>query len=134
MGQVASRREIETHERVAGLHERHERALIGLAAGIGLNIGEPAVEQFARALDRKLLRDVDELAAAVIAPARIAFRVFVGQHRALRFENRARDNIFRGDELDLVALTAELELDRAGDFRIGRSKRRGKERIRADRR
>ena len=134
MRQVASRREIEAHERVAGLHERHERALIGLAAGIGLNIGEPAVEQFASALDRQLLRDVDELAAAVIALARIAFRVFVGQHRPLRFENRARHDIFRGDELDVVALTAELEFDRAGDFRIGRSERRGKERIRADRR
>ena len=130
---MAARREIEAHERVARLHQRHERALIGLAAGIGLNVGEPAVEQLAGALDRQLLRDVDELAAAVIAPARIAFRVFVGQHRALRLEHRARDDILRGDELDLVALAAELELDRPGDFRIGRGEGRGKERIRADR-
>ena len=100
MGQVAARGEIEAHERVAGLHEGHEGALIGLAAGIGLHVGEPAVEQLASALDRQILGDVDELAAAVVAPARIAFRVFVGQHRALRLEHRARHDIFRGDELD----------------------------------
>ena len=70
--------------------------------------------------------DVDELAAAVVALARIAFRVFVGQHRPLRLEHGARDDVFRGDELDLVALAAEFELDRAGDLRIGPGERRRK--------
>ena len=129
---MAAGREIEAHERVAGLHQRHEHALIGLAAGIRLHIGEPAVEQSAGALDRQLLGDVDELAAAVVAPARIAFRVFVGHHRALRLEHRARDDVLRGDQLDLVALAAEFELDRAGDLRIGVGERRGKERVRTD--
>ena len=40
MGQVPACREIKAHESVAGLHQRHEHALIGLAAGIGLDIGE----------------------------------------------------------------------------------------------
>ena len=134
MSEVSARGEIETHERVARLHEGHEGALIGLAAGIGLDVGEPAVEQLAGALDRQILRDVDELAATVIAPARIAFCIFVGQHGALRLEHRARHDILRGDQLDPVAQAAEFEFHRPGNFRIGRGERRGKERVRADRR
>ena len=119
MGEVSPRREVETHEGVAGRHERHEHALVGLAAGIGLDVGEATVEQSAGALDRQSLRDVDELAAAIIAFAGIAFRVFVGQDRALGLEHGARHDVFRGDEFDAVTLAAELELDRAGDLRIG---------------
>ena len=104
---MAARREVEPHEHVAGLHQRQEHALIGLDAGIGLDVGELAGEQLAGALDRQPFRDVDELAAAVIAPAGIAFGVFVGQHRPLRLQHSARDDVFRGDQLDLVALAAE---------------------------
>ena len=70
------------------------------------------------ALDGEFLGDVDELAAAVVAPARIALGVFVGHHRALRLEHGAGDDVLGGDQLDLVALAAELELDGAGDLGI----------------
>ena len=40
VGEMAARREIEAHERVARLHQREEHALIGLAAGIGLDVRE----------------------------------------------------------------------------------------------
>ena len=119
VGQMAAGGEVEPHERVARLHQRHEHALIGLAAGIGLDVGEAAGKQLAGALDRQILGDVDELAAAVIAPAGIPFGVFVGHHRALRLEHRLGDDVLRGDQLDLVALAAELQLDRAGDLGIG---------------
>ena len=39
-----------------------------------------AAEQLLGAVDRQLLGDVDEFAAAVVAPARIALGVLVGQH------------------------------------------------------
>ena len=133
MGQVPSRRQIEAHEGVAGLHQSEEYALIGLAAGIGLDVGEAAVEQAARALDREAFGDIDELAAAVIALGWIAFGVFVGHHRALSLEHGARHDVFRGDELDPVALTTKLEFDRAGDLRIGVGEGRGEERVRTNR-
>ena len=133
VGEMPAGREVEPHEGVAGLHQRHEHALIGLAAGIRLDVGEAAGEQLAGALDRQIFRDVDELAAAVIAPAGIPFGVFVGHHRALRLQNRARDDVLRGDQLDLVALAAEFELDGARDFGIGVGEGGGKERIGADR-
>ena len=130
VGEMAAGGEIEPHEGVAGLHQRHEHGLVGLAAGVRLHIGEAAVEQAAGALDRELLGDVDELAAAVIAPARIAFGVLVGHHRALRLEHGARHDVLRGDQLDLVALAAELERDGARDLGIGLGQARREEAVR----
>ena len=42
------------------------------------------------------------LATAIITPPRITFRIFIGQHRALRFKHGARDDIFRRNQLNLV--------------------------------
>ena len=77
------------------------------------------VEQLTRPLDRKPLYLVDVFAAAVVAPARIALGVFVGQHRALRLQHRARDDVLRRDQLDLVLLTFQFAVDRPGDGRVG---------------
>ena len=85
----------------------------------GCTLAKPRAEQLLGALDRQRLGDVDPFAAAVIAIARIAFGVFVGHHRALRFQHRAADDVFRRDQLDLVALPAEFAADRGGDLGIG---------------
>ena len=74
-----------------------------------------------------VLGDVDELAAAIVALARIALGIFVGQDRALRLEHGAADDVLRRDQLDLVALAAELVGDRAGDLGIGLGEGRGEE-------
>ena len=42
---MAARRQIEAHEDVARLEQGQENRLVGLAAGIGLHIGETAAEQ-----------------------------------------------------------------------------------------
>ncbi len=99
-------------------------------AGVRLHVGEIAAEQLLGALDRQRLGDVDELAAAVIAPARITFGIFVGQHRALRLQHRARDDIFRGDQLDLVTLATEFQLDHVGDFGVALLQGRGEKEAR----
>ncbi len=114
-------------ERVAGLHQRHEGRRIGLRAGVRLHVGEARVEQLLDAVEREVLGDVDVLAAAVVAPAGQALGVFVGHHRALRLEHGAADDVLGGDQLDLVALAAELQADRLGDLRVGVGKRGGKE-------
>ncbi len=118
VGEMAAGGEIEPHEGVARLHQREEHRGIGGGAGMRLHIGELAAEQLGHPLDRQPLGDVDELAAAVIALARQAFGIFVGENRALRLQHRARDDVLRGDQLDLVALAAEFELDRLGDLGI----------------
>src|SRR4029077_3207882 len=53
--------------------------------------------------------------------------VFVGQHGALRLEHRAAYDVLRGDQLDLVALAAELERNRIGNLRIAVGQRGGKQ-------
>ena len=83
-----------------------------------LDIGEAAVEQLLGAFDRQRFGDVDILTAAIVAPARIALGIFVGQHRALGLENGARHDVLRGDQLDLMLLAGELLGDRAGELGI----------------
>ena len=129
MGQMAAGREIESHESVAGLHQRHEGGGVGLRARMRLHVGECAAEQLGDALDREPLGNVHELAAAVVALPREALGVFVGENRALRLEHRAADDVFRRDQLDLVALAAKLEADRLGDLGIGLGQRRRKQAI-----
>ena len=92
-----------------------------------LDVGEGTAEQPRRALDGEPFGDIDELAAAVVALARQSFGVFVGQHRALRLEHGAADDVFRGDQFDFVALAAKLEPDGLGDFGIGLGERRREE-------
>ena len=110
---------VKPHEGVARLHQRHEHLGIGGRAGMRLHVGEVAAEQLGHPLDRQPLDHIDVLAAAVVALARQAFGIFVGQHRALRLEHGAADDVFRGDQLDFVALAAEFLADRAGDLRVG---------------
>src|SRR5258708_35032756 len=83
-----------------------------------LDVGERAVEQLAGALNGDLLGLVDLLAAAVVAPAWIAFGIFVGEHRARRLQHSARDDVLRSDELDLLALAMQLALDHRSNRRI----------------
>jgi hypothetical protein len=116
--QVTARGEIETEEAVARLQQREEHRLVGLRAGMRLHVGEGAVEQLLGALDRDRFGDVDELAATVVALARIAFGIFVGEAGALRLQHGARDDVLRRDQLDLVLLAIELLADRAEYFRI----------------
>ncbi len=84
----------------------------------GCTFGELAAEQLRHPVDRQLLSDINELAATIIALSGVAFGIFVGQDRALRFQNRAADDVFRGDQLDFVTLTAEFALDHRRDFRV----------------
>ncbi len=128
MGEMSASRTVHAHERVARLHERHEHSLVRLRARMRLDIGEAAIEKPPGALDGERLDLVDESAAAVIAPARIAFGIFVGEDRALRLEHRGRDDVLGCDELDLPLLAPELTHERAQELRIPFGKRRPEER------
>src|ERR1700730_13918958 len=71
MGQMAARGQVEPHKSIARLQEREKHRLVRLTAGIWLHIREFAAEQPGDTLDRQGLGHVNELAAAVIAPAGI---------------------------------------------------------------
>ena len=95
--------------------------------GMRLHVGEAAAEEPLGAVDRQRLGDIDKFAPAVISAAGITFGIFVGQHRALRFEHRARDDVLAGDQLDLRLLALTLAVDCRGNLGIGRGECSGKE-------
>ncbi len=59
-----------------------------------LNVDVFAIEQLAGAFDGQVFNLVDHLATAVIALARIALGVFVGEHRPLGLEHFVAHIIF----------------------------------------
>ena len=93
--QVPAVREIHAEHGVAQLQRRHVDGNVGLRARMRLHVGVLGAEQGLRAVDRQLLGAVHEFAAAVVALAGIALGVFVGEHRAHRFEHRFGNEIFR---------------------------------------
>ena len=101
---------IEAHaeNRVAWIDEREIRRGVRLRTRVRLHVRIARTEQLLRTIDRELLGDIDVLAAAVVALARIAFGVLVRQHRALRFEHARAGVVFRCDQLDMVFLTLTL--------------------------
>jgi hypothetical protein len=58
------------------------------------------------------------MAAAVIALARIAFGIFVGEQSAGSVEHGLGNDILRGDQLYLVLLPMPFVLDRAPDLGV----------------
>ena len=105
--------EREAEERVAGLEQGRVDGVVGLRAGVRLDVGVLGPEQLLGAVDRELLGDVDLLAAAVVALARVALGVLVGQHRAGRLEHRLGDEVLGGDHLERVLLALELAVEHA---------------------
>src|SRR5262249_12323033 len=99
----------------------------GGGAGMRLHICELASEKLGNPLDCQVFRVIDILAAAVVAPPRQPFGILVGEDRALRFQDRLADDVFRRDQLDLVALAAELARDDVGDLGIGLGERCGEQ-------
>src|ERR1700688_2484625 len=129
MGQVPAGGEIEPHKSVAGLHQRKENFCVRRSAEMRLYVGNLAAEQLRHPLYCQLLGHVYELTAAVIAFARQSFGIFVGENGALRFQNCARNDVLRRNQLDLVALSAEFEIDRLGDLRVDLAQRRREQRF-----
>ena len=117
--QVAAVREIHPEHRVARLQQREVHGHVRLRAGVRLHVGVLGAEQLLRAVDGERFGDVDELAAAVVALARIAFGVFVRQHRARRLQDRLADEILRRDQLEAVVLPVQLVANGLSDLGIG---------------
>jgi hypothetical protein len=106
--QVAAVRELEREDRVARLQGRHVHSHVRLRPRVGLHVRVLGTEKLLRAVDRRLLDLVHDLAAAVVAPARVALGVLVRRHRPNRLEDRGPGEVLGGDQLDLAALPLEL--------------------------
>ncbi|MDT4842831.1 hypothetical protein FQZ97_767460 [compost metagenome] len=104
VGQVAAVGQAHAEDGVAGVQQGQVDGAVGLGAGVRLDVGVVGAEQLLGAVDGQLLDLVDELATTVVALARIAFGVLVGQHRALGFHHRRAGVVLGGDQLDVLFL------------------------------
>ena len=77
VGQVAAVRQAHRQHGVAGLDEGAVRGEVGARPAVRLQVGVLGAEQLLGALDAELLGPVDDLAAAVVAPAGVALGVLV---------------------------------------------------------
>ena len=118
VGQVTAVGQRQAEDRVADVRHGHERSGVGLRAGVGLNVHVVAAENLLRAFDGERFCDVHELAATVVAAARVTLGVLVGEDRALRLKNGARHEVLRGDHLESVTLTTKLGVQNGLNLRI----------------
>ena len=75
-------------------------------------------EKLFGAVNRQLLGDIHVFTTAIPAFARIAFGVFVREHRALRLQDRRTGEVFAGYQFDVLLLPLSLRTDRLGDLRV----------------
>ena len=118
MCQMAAVRERHAEERVAGFEQCRIHREVGLRSGVRLDVRILGVEQFFGALDRQPLRDIDVLAAAVIAFARVALGILVREHRTLRRKHARARVILRRDQFDMVFLPPRFALDCRPQFGV----------------
>ena len=110
--QMAAVIELQPHRRVARRKQGKIGRDIRLCAGVRLHIRVVRAEQRLGPLDRELLHDINELAAAVVALARVTLGVLIGQHRAHRRQHRLGRVILGSDQFETILLSARFALDR----------------------
>ena len=125
MREMTAMREIHRKDFIARLNRREINRHIRLRAAVRLDVDMFATEKPLRAIDRKLLDDIDIFTTAVPAFPRITFRVFVGKAGTLRFHDRAAGEVLRGDQLDVIALPLFLSGNRIENFRVARAQTDG---------
>ena len=102
---------------VAGLQNGGVGGKVGLAAAVGLDVDVIiGVKDLFPLVAAEVFDLVDHMAAAVIALARIALGVFVGQAGAGRLHHVLADKVFRRDQLDGLRLALLFKTDQIKDF------------------
>ncbi len=88
VGQMPPVRQIEPHDRIPRLQDREVDRHVGLGPGVGLDIDMRCAEERLGPLDGQDLYPIDELAAAVVPPARVPLGVLIGHDGARRLHHR----------------------------------------------
>jgi hypothetical protein len=94
-----------------GLAKAISTAWLACEPEFGCTLAASAPNSVLSTVDGELLGDVDMLAATVVALARVALGVLVGELGALGFHHRMGDVVFGGDQFDVVFLALVFGLD-----------------------
>ena len=116
--QVPAVGQVQAQDGVARLQQREVHGGVGLRPRVRLHVGVLGAEQRLGPVDGQLLDDVDVLTPAVVAAARVALGVLVGQDRSLCLQDRLRGEVLGGDHLQGVALAGELGVHGGRDLRV----------------
>ena len=119
VGQVPAVGEVHPEDGVPRLERRHVDRGVRLGPGVGLHVHVVRPEELLGASDGQVLHDIGELAAAVVAAARVALRVLVREGGAERVEHGFGDEVLRGDHLELASLAQGFVADGVGHFGVG---------------
>ena len=113
MGQIQSK------YRIAGLEDGEIDGHVGLGAAVGLHVGVVGPEELLGAIAGQVLDPIHVHAAAVVAPARVALGVLVGEVGAHGLQDGQGGIVLGGDQLQVLALPDNLELEGLGDGGVG---------------
>ena len=111
-------RQAHREDRLPRLHEGAVGRDVRARTAVRLEVGVVGAEECLGALDAQGFGLVDDLAAAVVATARIALGVLVGQRRSQRGQDGRRGEVLTRDELEAVVETVTLIEQDAGDVGI----------------
>ncbi len=90
-------RQVEPQNCVAGLQDSGVSLHIRLRSCMRLHVGILRAKELPGAVARQILDDIGELAATVVALARIALGIFVREHRAHSFQHSLANEILGGN-------------------------------------
>ena len=121
---MAAFRKVHAHDGIPRVKHRKINRDVRLSAGMRLYIGVLRTKQLAGSLAGNLLHHIHALAASVVTLARIAFGIFVGKHAAHSRHYCRRNQVLRGDQLQVAALSLQLLVHSGPDLVIERRDKR----------
>lgn len=83
-----------------------------------LYVGVLGAKERFDALQGHILHLIDDLASAIVAPARITFCVFIGEHGAHGIHHLLTREILGSDQLQAFSLTLVLCFDQLKDLKV----------------
>ena len=116
--EVASVRQVQAQDGVARLQNRCVGGHIGLRSCMRLHVRIFGLKELFRPSARQFLDHIGELTSTVIALARIALRILVGEDGPRGFEHGLAHEVLRGNQLQAFVLTASLVVDGGGNLRV----------------
>src|SRR5580692_509100 len=118
MRQVAAHAQVQPEDLIAGLKDRQHQCRICLRAAMGLHVRIRAPENLFQPVNCQLLDLVHDLTAAIISPAGISLRIFIGQHGTHRLHDLEGGKVLRSDQFYSMTLTFQLLSDQFKNNRI----------------
>src|SRR5450432_1932736 len=108
MSEVSTMRKVHPENRVSRLARGKIDRHVGLRSGVRLDIGMICAKKFLGPINGELLDNVNVLASSIITLSGISLGVFVGHDRTLGLQDRFRNKVFGGYQLQIIFLSLRL--------------------------